>query len=211
MRFFITDSLMVRSSINMSTRLLDLPTELQVQMLQYLTPPFLFHNVRLVSKHMRSCAEDVFRNEILPRFQLNLFVYVEASPSDTIYSPSINVQLNFALSDALPASEIDGRDVVTYKLAKVDPPDRRERAVAKWKDELQSQAMVMRMCLPPSYLITLRGKQWQRFMMGNGEGAEDDSLIIDWKKMVAAYFKEMSSYDDIAGRFSSMRPMFPIY
>jgi hypothetical protein len=206
----------------MAATVYDLPTELWLSVLRHVEPRVLFQTVRLVDRRSRSCADDIFRNEILPGFQISLHVFLE---SEYPLRPGGDVQLVFAFSKVTESTE--GIEVVQYVVSRADPAVRKQRALARWKRYGGSvpsrDPLMLRVTLPPQFLVNMQGRAWQDCVCDHGDAtAEKDDrtdekvknelLQLDWRKFVATYFRKTSALEKIADqRRDTIGSRFPMY
>ncbi|CZT24033.1 uncharacterized protein RCC_09750 [Ramularia collo-cygni] len=139
------------------------------------------------------CANDIFRNELLPTLKISIHVSLA---SEYPLRPGGHAQMIFKFHH-IDLGE--GFETAQFSLQCVEPSTRRERALVKLHQSVQADALtdwqVFQMCLPPGEFVSLHGRAWHGF--GNGcidSGAGGDTLKLDWRKLVSAYLAR--SFDE---------------
>ncbi|EGP84610.1 uncharacterized protein MYCGRDRAFT_110841 [Zymoseptoria tritici IPO323] len=201
----------------------DLPTEIWLSILRHVDSQSLFRTVRLVDRRSRSCADDIFRNEILPDFQISLNVLLE---SEYPLRPGGDVQLVFGFRQ-VTQWEDDGTEVAQYTVIRSDPEVRKQRALARWKGRAEPVAardpLMLRVTLPPQFLVNMQGRAWQDCVCPSSDTTtgrydkldwkeRDELLQLDWRKFMATYLRKTSALEKIADqRRQTIGSRFPMY
>lgn len=190
----------------------ELPDELLLHVLGHLDPGTLFYATRLVSRRFKACAED----SLLARLQIQLKAITQCFPGDT--NP-IGFLLNRYIHVHLDFKYISNQSVTAATASFV--PQKRgryaanrhscssgstRRAIAAWKaTELYGGDGVMwSVQMTESPAVTFRGRKWLEYTTVTPRN--DATLVLDWRRLMAVYLKEISYAEPIikernAGRY----------
>lgn len=165
--------------------LLNLPTEIHLQILAFVKPYELLHSVSLVNQHFSSCVEDVFRNDILPSLWIVLDVTLP-EPCDLCGSRILRIAVNFLSTDE--------KGWAYYKLKNKD--DNCEQASGKWKAIIWESLATMKAQLPTQYDVIIPDKIWKGFAAEYDR--HGDTLKLRWKPLIVGYLEKAKNHEEIA-------------
>ena len=179
----------------------DLPDELLLHVLDCLDPATLLYATRLVSRRFKACAED----SLLANLQIQLKAITQAWPGDAnpigmLLIRYIHVHLDFkyianqsptaATASFVPQKR--GRYAANRHSCSSGST---RRAIAAWKaTELYGGDGVMWTVQFAGHpAVTFRGRAWVKYTITTPRN--DATLVLDWKRVMAVYLKEIS-YDE---------------
>lgn len=174
----------------MASKLLDLPTEIHLQIFGFIKPYELLHSVSLVNQHFRSCVQDVFRNNILPSLQFELSVLPTTAwiyPEHDMSMAVVDVGGKF--------QSTDDEDWAYYQLEKIRAEDDYHPASADWRAAAWGSKMTMEAWLPSNHEITISDKNWKYFAAN--QDRLGDTLALRWKPFIAMYLQKAKSLEEI--------------
>lgn len=180
----------------------DLPTEIWLAILRHVPPYDLFNALRLVDQRSMECANDIFRNELLPALQISIHVSLA---SEYPLRPGGHAEMLFGFERIDKSGE--GVETARFTLRSVEPSTRRERALVKLKQSVKADALtdwqVFEMCLPPSDSVSLHGRAWHEFASDNIDPdaklhESGETLRLEWQKLVSTYLSK-SNDEFVAG------------
>lgn len=188
----------------MHTTAQDLPAELWLSILRNVPTYDLFKTLRLVDHRSMECADDIFRNELLPNLQISIRVSLA---SEYPLRPGGHAAMLFRF-ERMEMSDA-GVETMRFTLQSVEPSTRRGRALVKLRQSVHADALtdwqVFQIRSPPDDSVTLHGRAWHELAL---KGVDPDVelhesgeiLRLDWRKLMSTYLYLLKSKDEfVAG------------